>query len=153
MSFTEAMWAGLSRGTISTSVLVANSTGLATIPVAHSAAGCLGLAAANTSAGAPCSMSASSAPDPPNVYLAFGSICGRTLLSEAAASTVARPTEEPGVAPAPCDAAGLDVVLLLLLLLLPHAASPTAAAIVSRPLNIRRVPKHRPLLTSSALSS
>src|SRR5690349_4244068 len=88
MSATDLMCAGLSLGTISTSVLVANSTGLSTRPLASKAAGCLGLAAANTSAGAPCSMSVSSAPDPPNVYFALGAISGKTLVREAAARTV-----------------------------------------------------------------
>src|SRR5579859_3843007 len=88
MSLTEVMWAGLFLGTISTRVLVANCTGLETKPLANRAAGCFGLAAANTSAGAPCSMSVSSAPEPPKVYLAPGSISGNTLVSDAAASTV-----------------------------------------------------------------
>ncbi len=77
MSLTDLMCAGLSLGTISTSVLVANSTGFSTSPLASSAAGCFGLAAANTSAGAPCSMSVSSAPDPPKVYFASGRISGK----------------------------------------------------------------------------
>src|SRR5579875_1348287 len=88
MSATEVMWAGLPLGTIITSVLVANSTGFSIRPLASSAAGCLGLAAANTSAGAPASISVSSAPDPPNVYFAFGSISGNTFVSDAAANTV-----------------------------------------------------------------
>jgi DNA-binding XRE family transcriptional regulator len=73
---------------MSTSVLVANSTGLSTSPFANNAAGCVGLAAANTSAGAPCSISVSKAPEPPNVYFAFGSIVGNTFVSDAAARTV-----------------------------------------------------------------
>src|ERR1700760_486922 len=91
MSLTDVMCAGLSFGTISTSVLVANSTGFSTSPLASSAAGCLELAAANTSAGAPCSMSVSSAPEPPKVYLAWGAISGKTFVSDAAASTVGPP--------------------------------------------------------------
>src|ERR1700744_6023358 len=88
MSPTEVMWAGLLFGTISTRVVFANSTGLSTSPFANSSAGSFGLAAANTSAGAPCSMSVSSAPEPPNVYFAWESISGKTCVSDAAASTV-----------------------------------------------------------------
>src|ERR1700722_3789475 len=88
MSATDVMCAGLLFGTISTSVLVANSTGLSTRPFAYSAAGCLGLAAANTSAGAPCSICASSASEPANVYLALASINGKTFVRDAAARTV-----------------------------------------------------------------
>src|SRR5579859_6104923 len=119
MSLTEVMWAGLFLGTISTRVLVANCTGLETKPLANSAAGCFGLAAANTSAGAPCSMSVSRAPDPPKVYFASGAICGNTLVREAAASTVGPPEPPLEVVlaallePAPGDCA--PVVLLLAL--------------------------------------
>ena len=110
MSATEVMCAGLLLGTISTSVLVANSTGLSTIPLAYSAAGCLGLAAANTSAGAPCSIWVSSAPEPPKVYLALGSICGKTLVRDAAASTVGASPPEPAVL-VPDGAAAAEVAL------------------------------------------
>jgi hypothetical protein len=88
MSETVVMCAGLRLGTISTSVLVANSTGLSTSPFAYRSAGCFELAAANTSAGAPCSICVSSAPEPPNVYFAAGSMIGKTFVSDAAAKTV-----------------------------------------------------------------
>src|SRR5579884_1151252 len=88
MSLTEVMWAGSFLGTIKTSRLVANSTGLSISCFAYRAAGCFGLAAANTSAGAPCSICVSSRPEPPNVYFALGSIIGKTLVSDAAANTV-----------------------------------------------------------------
>lgn len=125
------MWAGLLLGTISTSVLVANFTGLSTSPLASSAAGCFGLAAANTSAGAPCSMSVSSAPEPPKVYLALGSIWGNTFVSDAAASTVG--TDPPLLDDVLVE---LDVVAAaagveLELLLLPHAASADTAIAAS----------------------
>src|ERR1022692_441541 len=120
MSSTDVMWAGLSFGTISTSVLVANSTGLSTMPFANSSAGCFGLAAANTSAGAPCSISVSSIPEPPNVYFASGSIIGNTLVSDAAANTVG--VEPPDAAAVVVvvvdeDVAGAELVVLELLLL------------------------------------
>ena len=59
-------------------------------------------------------MSVSSAPEPPNVYLACGSICGKTLVSEAAARTVGRspPAAEVDAAPAVPVADPLEVVLL-----------------------------------------
>src|ERR1022692_4038427 len=83
-------------------------------PFASSTAGSFGLAAAYTSAGAPCSISVASAPDPLNVKVAFASIIGNTLVSDAAVA-------------AACDL----VVLELLLLLLPQPTArievPTAA--------------------------
>src|ERR1035438_8602356 len=135
MSLAEVMWAGLRFGTISTSVLVANSTGLATSLLAYSAAGCFGLAAANTSAGAPCSILILSAPDPPNVYFAPGSIRGNTLVSDAAANTVGRGLLEAAVELG-CGAvaAARDVVLLEPLLPQPpeSAESPMTAVAVNR---------------------
>src|SRR5579884_2369226 len=141
MSPTDLMCAGLSFGTIITSVLVANSTGFSTSPLARSAAGCFGLAAANTSAGAPCSMSASRAPEPPNVYLAFGTISGKTLVSEAAASTVGPPPPplelvlEVALDPGPDEFAR---VAELELVALPQPASATAAPSVTTLANARR---------------
>ena len=144
MSVTEVMCAGLLFGTISTSVLVANCTGFSTSPFAYRAAGCFGLAAANTSAGAPCSMSVSSAPEQPNVYFAVASISGNTLFNDAAASTVATDPPPPGVVLAAAvlevDAAG-DVeleLLLLLLLLLPQPTASADTAIVISPAETRR---------------
>ena len=128
-------------GTISTSVFVANSTGLSTKPFAYSAAGCFGLAAANTSAGAPCSIWVSSAPEPPNVYFAFGSISGNTFVSDAAASTVG--TEPPplavAVAVAELDVVAADDDVELELLLLPQPAASADTAIVITTAEIRRV--------------
>src|SRR5690349_23525264 len=138
MSATDLMCAGLSLGTISTSVFVANSAGFSTSPLARRAAGCLLLAAANTSAGAPCSMSVSSAPDPPNVYFALGAICGKTLVSEAAASTVGPPLPplaavlDPVLEPAPDDCA------VVVLLALPQPAIAVANPIASATANARR---------------
>src|ERR1035437_5187833 len=112
---TAVICAGLLFGTIRTSVLVANSTGLSTSPFAYSAAGCFGLAAANTSAGAPCSISVSSAPEPPKLYLAFAASFGKTLVSDAAASTTG------------CEA----LALVLVLLLLPQPAASAGIPIVA----------------------
>ena len=100
-------------------MLVANSTGFSTMPLAYSAAGCFGLAAANTSAGAPCSIWISSAPDPPNVYFALGSMRGKTLVSDAAASTVG--CASPAAEVEPADGELPEVVLLELLV--PHPAA------------------------------
>src|SRR5581483_2066059 len=96
MLSTEVMCAGLFFGTTNTSLLVANSTGLSTRCFAYNAAGCFGLAAANTSAGAPCSICISSASEPPNVYFALESIIGNTSVSDAAASTVGRGSRDAG---------------------------------------------------------
>lgn len=114
MSLTDLMCPGLLLGTISTSLLVANSTGLSTSPFAYSAAGCFGLAAANTSAGAPCSICVSSIPEPPNVYFALGSIIGNTFVSDAAANTVGREPEAAVVVLAGAEAA-VDVEAAALL--------------------------------------
>src|SRR5579875_3370780 len=110
MSLTDVRCAGLLLGTIRTSRLVANSTGLSTSPLAYRAAGSFGLAAANTSAGAPCSIWVSSAPEPPKVYFALGSIIGNTLVSDAAANTVG---------PGPLDALVADELELVVVLELP----------------------------------
>lgn len=74
-------------------------------------------------------MSASKAPEPPNVYFAPGSISGNTFVSDAAASTVG--TEPPALEVALADAEAVvddDVAadceaVVLELLLLPHAAA------------------------------
>src|SRR5581483_5610608 len=137
MSLTDLICAGLSLETISTSVLVANSTGLSTRPLASKAAGCFGLAAANTSAGAPCSMSVSSAPDPPKVYFALGAISGKTLVKEAAASTVgpAPPLLEVVLEPL-CEPTPDDCVVVLVAL--PQPAIALTNPIASAAANARR---------------
>src|ERR1039457_648175 len=101
-------------------------------PFASSTAGSFGLAAAYTSAGAPCSISVASAPDPLNVKVAFASIIGNTLVSDAAASTTGfEPPAAVAVVVADVAAACELVVLELLLLLLPQPTArievPTAA--------------------------
>src|SRR5579875_1199408 len=136
-SATEVMWAGLAVGTMSTRVFVANSTGLATRPWAKSCCACLGLAEAKTSAGAPCSMSVSKAPEPPKVYLAAGSICGKALVSEAAAYTVGPSAAAPECVP------GDDVELLL-----PHPAARTPATTAAT-----TAPRRRPAAPLPVMSA
>jgi hypothetical protein len=79
-------------------------------------------------------MSVSSAPEPPNVYFALGSISGKTFVNDAAASTVGtdpRPLDVV-VAGAELDvAAGCEAVELELLLPQPTASADTAIAITA----------------------
>ena len=116
-------------GTIITSMLVANSTGLSTSPFVEQCAGYFGLAAAYTSAGAPCSMSVSSAPEPPNVYFASGSIFGKTFVSDAAASTTG--AEPPEVAVAAAEVAAAFVVVVVELLPQPATRPETATTTIA----------------------
>src|SRR3954471_4787991 len=80
--------AGLPFGTMITSLLVAKVTGFPTMPALYRAWGASGLAAANTSAGAPRRIWAASVSDPAKLYFWLLSRYGKTSVSEAAAKTV-----------------------------------------------------------------
>src|SRR5215471_18481094 len=82
------MWAGLLFGTTITSLFRVKTIGLEQRLFWKSWSGSAMLAEANTSAGAPWVIWAASAFEPPNEYFSFGSIAGKTLVSEAAAKTV-----------------------------------------------------------------
>ena len=79
------MPAGLLAGTSTTTLLVANVTGRVQRPAANSAWASFGLAAANTSAGAPFSIWRCSTFEPAKLYVAEPSISGNAARSEAAA--------------------------------------------------------------------
>src|SRR5713101_7671797 len=82
------MCAGFELGTTITSLLRAKATGFEQSPSWKSFLGSVMLAEANTSAGAPCSICAASAFEPPKEYFSFLSIAGKAFVSEAAAYTV-----------------------------------------------------------------
>jgi len=105
------------RGTISVNRLVANHRGLRTRPSLKSASGCVELAEAKTSAGAPLRICRASASEPAKLYRGPPSILGKTSPSDAAANTLM---------PLTADVAGGNASAT-------SAAAKTAARVKARP--------------------
>src|SRR5262245_5117722 len=106
---TDVMCAGLSGGTASSSVFVAKFVVGPSRCSDWSCSGYFGLAAANTSAGSPCSICAASSSDPRNSNRTVHPGCScwnvdcsvvKAFVSDDAANTVSVPPDDPPPEPA-----------------------------------------------------